>query len=420
MKRALIMSALVAIAALVVSLPGAFATTRAETASTATPGVTSNLITIGGTFPLSGPASLYAPIPRGMQVYFSWVNSRLNKGDHKRGVYGRQIKWKYYDDAYNPAQTVQLTNQLLLQDKVFAIVGSLGTAHNEAIRASLNQQKVPQILVSTGASEWGTRAKEFPWTIGWQPDYAAEGKAYGKWIVNNAPNAKIAVFYQNDDYGKDYLNGLKEGLGAKASLIVSEQSYEPTDTSYASQIARQKASGADTWVLLTIQTPTVRALATAKALAWRPKDIVINSVSAIDAVMTPATQTAGAVYTNGDISSGYLKNPSNPAYAKDPWVRNYYRIMHKFAPSLDAKNGNYYYGFAKAYDVVRLLYLAGKNPTRQSLMNATRKMNWVNPYALKGIKVKTSATDRFPISQMRLIRYQDGSWTEFGPLIQGR
>jgi branched-chain amino acid transport system substrate-binding protein len=420
MKRALIMSALVAIAALVVSLPGAFATTRAETASTATPGVTSKLITIGGTFPLSGPASLYAPIPRGMQVYFSWVNSRLNKGDHKRGVYGRQIKWKYYDDAYNPAQTVQLTNQLLLQDKVFAIVGSLGTAHNEAIRASLNQQKVPQILVSTGASEWGTRAREFPWTIGWQPDYVAEGRAYAKWIVQNAPNAKIAIFYQNDDYGKDYLNGVKEGLGSKSSLIVGEQSYEPTDTSYASQIARLKATGADTWVILAIQTPTVRALATAKALAWRPKDIVINSVSAIDLVMSAATQSAGAAYTNGDISSAYLKNPSNPTYAKDPWVKNYYRIMHKFAPSLDAKNGNYYYGFAKGYDVVRLLYLAGKNPTRQSLMNATRKMNWVNPYALKGVKIKTSATDRFPISQMRLIRYQDGSWTEFGSLLQGR
>jgi branched-chain amino acid transport system substrate-binding protein len=420
MKRALIASALVAIAALVVSLPGAFATTRAETAATATPGVTSKLITIGGTFPLSGPASLYAPIPRGMQVYFSWVNSRINKGDHKRGVYGRQIKWKYYDDAYNPAQTVQLTNQLLLQDKVFAIVGSLGTAHNEAIRASLNQQKVPQILVSTGASEWGTRAREFPWTIGWQPDYVAEGRAYAKWIVQNAPNAKIAIFYQNDDYGKDYLSGVKEGLGSKSSLIVGEQSYEPTDTSYASQIARLKATGADTWVILAIQTPTVRALATAKALAWRPKDIVINSVSAIDLVMSAATQSAGAAYTNGDISSAYLKNPSNPTYAKDPWVKNYYRIMHKFAPSLDAKNGNYYYGFAKAYDVVRLLYLAGKNPTRQSLMNATRKMNWVNPYALKGVKVKTSATDRFPISQMRLIRYQDGSWTEFGSLLQGR
>jgi ABC-type branched-subunit amino acid transport system substrate-binding protein len=419
MRKVLIALALAAIA-LVVSIPGAFATTRTETTRSATPGVTNRLITIGGTFPLSGPASLYAPIPRGMQVYFSWVNSRVNKGDHKRGVYGRQIRWKYYDDAYNPAQTVQLTQQLLLQDKVFAIVGSLGTAHNEAIRASLNQQKVPQILVSTGASEWGTRAKEFPWTIGWQPDYFAEGKAYAKWILANAPNAKIAVFSQNDDYGKDYVNGLKEGLGAKRSLIVAEQTYEPTDTSYASQIARLKSSGADTWFIAAIQTPTVRALATAKALAWRPKDIVINSVSAIDLVMNAATASAGAVYTNGDISTGYLKNATSPAYAKDPWVKTYYRIMHRFAPSLDAKNQNYYYGFAKAYDVVRLLYLAGKNPTRQSLMNATRKMNWVNPYALKGMKVKTSATDRFPISQMRLIRYQDGTWTEFGPLINGR
>ncbi len=355
-----------------------------------------------------------------MQVYFSWINSRVNQSDHKRGVYGRQIQWKYYDDAYNPSQTVQLTNQLLLQDKVFAIVGSLGTAHNEAIRGALNQQKVPQILVSTGASYWGTQHSEFPWTIGWQPDYVAEGIAYSKWIVKNAPNSKIAVFYQNDDYGKDYLNGLKQGLGSKASLIVSEQSYEPTDTSYASQIARQKASGADTWVLLTIPTPTVRALGTAKALGWRPDTIVINSVSAIDLVMAAATSSAGPAYVNGDISTGYLKNPTNPAYAKDAWVRNYYRIMHKYAPGIDARNTFYYYGFAKAYDVVRLLYLAGKNPTRQSLINATNHMNWVNPYTLKGITVKTSASDHFPISQMKLVKYQDGSWTEFGPLIKGR
>ncbi len=418
MRKALTALALAASAALVVSLPGAFATTRGESAGT--PGVSKTLITIGGTFPLSGPASLYAPIPKGMAIYFSWINSRINKADHMRGVHGRQIQWKYYDDQYNPSQTVQLTNQLLLQDKVFAIVGALGTANNEALRASLNQQKVPQILVSTGASEWGTLHHEFPWTIGWQPDYVAEGRAYGQWIVKNAPNAKIAIFYQNDDYGKDYLNGLKQGLGSKTSLIVSEQSYEPTDTSYASQIARQKASGADTWVLLTIPTPTVRALATAKALGWRPGTIVINSVSAIDAVMAAATSSAGPAYVNGDISTGYLKNPTNPAYAKDPWVRNYYRIMHKYAPSIDARNTFYYYGFAKAYDVVRLLYLAGKTPTRQSLINATNHMNWVNPYALKGITVKTSASDSFPISQMKLIKYQDGSWTEFGPLIKGR
>ena len=421
MKRALIASALVAIAALVVSLPGAFATTRAETASTATPGVTSKLITIGGTFPLSGPASLYAPIPRGMQVYFSWVNSRLNKGDHKRGVYGRQIKWKYYDDAYNPAQTVQLTNQLLLQDKVFAIVGSLGTAHNEAIRASLNQQKVPQILVSTGASEWGTRAREFPWTIGWQPDYVAEGRSYAKWIVQNAPNAKIAIFYQNDDYGKDYLNGIKEGLGSKSSLIVGEQSYEPTDTSYASQLARQKASGADTWVLLSIPTPTVRALATAKALNWLPKTIVINSVAAIDAVMKAAAGAAGPAYVNGAISSGYLKNNDAPKYQNDPIVVNYKKLLAQYGPSeADPNNTFYFYGVAKAYDVAKLLYNAGKNPTRQSLIDATRKMNWVNPYMIKGIKVKTGKNDRFPISQLKLVRYENGVFTEFGPLIKGR
>jgi branched-chain amino acid transport system substrate-binding protein len=407
------------LAALAVCIPGAFARVDVGAAPAATPGVTPTSITIGGTFPLSGPASLYAPIPRGMEAYFNWVNNRKGP-DGKKGIRGRKIIWKYYDDGYNPAQTVQLTNKLVLEDHIFADVGSLGTEHNQAIRPMLNQRKIPQILVATGASYWGLQYKQYPWTIGWQPDYIAEGRAYGEWIKKNAPNAKIAVFYQNDDYGKDYLNGIKEGLGSKSSLIVGEQSYEPTDTSYASQIARLKATGADTWVILAIQTPTVRALATAKALAWRPKDIVINSVSAIDLVMSAATQSAGAAYTNGDISSAYLKNPSNPTYAKDPWVKNYYRIMHKFAPSLDAKNGNYYYGFAKAYDVVRLLYLAGKNPTRQSLMNATRKMNWVNPYALKGVKIKTSATDRFPISQMRLIRYQDGSWSEFGNLIQGR
>ena len=415
MRKALV--AVIATAALVIGASGASAMTRTDAA---TPGVSKSLITIGGTFPLTGPASLYAPIPKGMQIYFAWINSRKAKSDGKRGVYGRQIQWKYYDDQYTPSKTVELTNQLLLQDKVFAIVGSLGTEHNQAIRPLLNQRKVPQVFVSTGASFWGTQSKQFPWTIGWQPDYIAEGTAYGKWIVKNAPNAKIAVFMQNDDYGKDYLNGLKEGLGSKTSLIVSTESYEVTDTSYASQLAKQKASGADTWVLLTTPTPTVRALATAKALAWKPDTIVINSVAAVDSVMKAAGTSAGPAYVNGAISSAYLKNPTNPKYAKDAWMRTYYRIMHKYAPSIDARNGFYYYGFAKAYDVVRVLYLAGKNPTRESLINATKHMNWANPYAIKGVRDKTTANDRFPISTIKLIRYQDGSWTEFGSLIQGR
>jgi branched-chain amino acid transport system substrate-binding protein len=417
-KPVLVSAALVA--ATVLCVPAALGATRAASSEAATPGVTSKSIVLGGTFPLSGPASLYAPIPRGMKAYFAYVNSRKAQGDHKRGVYGRQIVWKFYDDAYNPAQTVQLHNQLVLQDKVFAIVGTLGTEDNLAVRPMLNSRKVPQILISTGASYWGLQSKQFPWTIGWQPDYIAEGKVYGRWIAQNAPNAKIAVFLQNDDYGKDYLNGLKQGLGSKASLIVSEQTYEVTDTSYASQLSRQKASGANTWVLLTTPTPTVRAIATAKALGWKPDQIVINSVSAIDVVLDAAAKAAGKDFVDGAISTAYLKNPANPSYANDPTVKEYKRLMAKFLPGVDPNNTFYYYGFAKAYDTMRLLYLAGKNPTRNSLIRATQHMNWVNPFAIKGIVVKTSATDRFPISQVKIIKYTNGTWNEVSALIQGR
>jgi ABC-type branched-subunit amino acid transport system substrate-binding protein len=411
--------AAVAVAA-AVGAQSASTMTRTGSSSAATPGVTSSQIVIGGTFPLTGIASLYAPIPSGMKAYFDYINA--TKGpDGKKGVRGRQIVWKFYDDAYNPAQTVQLTNKLILEDKIFADVGALGTEHNQAIRPLLNQRKIPQILVSTGASFWGLQGKEFPWTIGWQPDYIAEGRAYGDWIKKNAPNAKIAVFQQNDDYGKDYLRGLKIGLGKKKSLIVSEQTYEVTDASYGSQIARQKASGADTWVLLTTPTPTVRAIATAKALNWKPDTIVINSVSAIDVVMAAATQRAGADFVAGAVSTVYLKNPANPEYTNDKQVKFYKSLMAKFGPSgADANNANFYYGVAKAYDVVKLLRNAGKNPTRASLMRATHHMNWVNPFTIKGVKVKTSETDWFPISQVRLTRYTNGHFTEFGPLIKGR
>jgi branched-chain amino acid transport system substrate-binding protein len=418
-NRALIALAAV-LAALAVSIPGAFGRTQITAAPTATPGVTSSTITIGGTFPLSGAASLYGGIGRGMEAYFKYRNA--TKGpDGKKGVRGRQIVWKYYDDAYNPAQTVQLTNKLVLEDKIFADVGSVGTEHNQAIRPLLNDRKIPQILVSTGASYWGLQYKQFPWTIGWQPDYIAEGRAYGEWIRKNAPTAKIAIFYQNDDYGKDYVRGVKIGLGAKKSLIVSEQSYEATDTSYASQMTRQKASGADTWVLVTTPTPTVRAISTAKALNWKPSQIVINSVGAIDSVMTTAAQRAGAEFVDGAVSSGYLKNNANPKYANDPIVKQYTNIMATYGPSgADPKNSFYFYGVAKAYDAWKLLYNAGKNPTRASLIKATQNMNWVSPYLIKGIKIKTGKADRFPISQLKLVRYENGTFNEFGSLIKGR
>ncbi|HEV3479223.1 MAG TPA: ABC transporter substrate-binding protein [Gaiellaceae bacterium] len=420
MKR-VVLAVLALAAALSVSLPGAFARTEATAKPDAVPGITRNSIVIGGTFPLSGIASLYAPIPRGMEAYFNYVNARRDKKTGQRGIYGRKIVWKYYDDAYNPAQTVQLTNKLILEDRVFATVGSLGTEPVLAVRPLHKQRKVPQVLVSTGASYWGTQYKQFPWTQGWQTDYVAEGRVYARWILQNARNAKIAVFYQNDDYGKDYLRGLKQGLGSRRNLIVSEQSYELSDTSYASQIVRQRVSGADTWVLFSTPTPTVRALATAKAVAWKPDQIVINSVSATDQVMSAARANAGAEYVNGAISTGYLKNNTNPKYRRDGAVRAYKRIMARYGPDgININNTFYYYGVAKAYDFVRLMYLAGRNPTRASLMRATQRMNWVNPYALKGVRIKTSRTDRFPIDQGKVIRYQDGSWTEISGLYKGR
>ncbi len=415
MRKALLGMACV-IAAAVACLPSALAGGQKPTA---TPGITGSSIVIGGTFPLSGPASLYAPIPRGMEAYFNYINNRKGP-DGKKGIRGRKIVWKYYDDGYNPAQTVQLTNKLVLEDKIFAVVASLGTEHNQAIRPTLNQRKIPQAFVSTGASFWGTQFREFPWTIGWQPDYVAEGRAYGKWIAKNKPNSKIAVFFQNDDYGKDYLRGLKIGLAKKRNLIISEQSYEITDTSYGSQIARQKASGADTWVLLTTPTPTVRAIATAKALNWKPDQIVLNSVSAIDTVMAAAAQRAGNDFIEGTVSSAYLKNPSNPKYAKDPSVKLYRSILKKTFSEADPNNSFYYYGVAKAHDVVIALRNAGKNPTRASFRAALLRLNLKNPYALKGVKVKTTRSDYFPISQVKLVRYKNGTFTEFGSLIKGR
>jgi len=410
-------------AALTVSLPGAFARLEAPKVRQADPGVTSRSITIGGTFPFSGPVSSYAPIARGMETYFRFVNARRGP-DGKRGVYGRQIIFKTYDDGYNPARTVQLTQQLVLQDKVFAIYGSLGTEPNLAIRPYLNQRKIPQLQIATGASYWGSQHKAFPWTMGWQTDYVAEGRVYGKWILQNRPRARIAIFYQNDDYGKDYLRGVKQGLGSRASsMIASELSYEVTDTSYASQIARQRASGADTWILLTTAgTPTVRALGTGRAVGYRPEQIVINSVAATDQVMAAAARTTGQEYVNGVVSTGYLKNNTNPKYKNDPAIRSFRRIMGKYGPEggVDIRNTFYYYGVANASEFVKLLYRAGKNPTRASLMAAARNRNWVNPYTLKGMRTKTSKTDAFPLDQGKILRYNNGSFTEISPLYKGR
>ena len=231
-------------------------------------------IKIGGTFPLTGPASSYAPIPQSMKAYFSYINARRGP-DGKRGVYGRQIIFNYYDDGYNPVNSVQLQRKLIQEDKVFAVVGTLGTEVNQAVQPLLNAAKVPHVLVSTGASEFGKDYAKYPWTIGWQPDYVAEGRLYGTDIRKNKPNAKIAILYQNDSYGKDYVNGFKSALGtAKVkSQVIAEQAYDLVGgTTPASQLARLKASGADTLMIFVTPTPTIQSYAILRAIAWKPAD----------------------------------------------------------------------------------------------------------------------------------------------------
>ncbi|MGH3134453.1 MAG: ABC transporter substrate-binding protein, partial [Gaiellaceae bacterium] len=289
------------VAALALSVPGALG------GAEQTPGVTAKRIVIGGTFPLTGPAAAYAPIPVGMRAYFSYINARKGP-DGKRGVYGRQLVWKFYDDGYNPANTVQLTRRLVEQDKVFATVGQLGTEHNLAVRGYLNQQRVPQTLVSTGASYWGLQWREFPWTIGWQPDYIAEGRIYGLHIKANHSGKKIAVLYQNDDYGKDYLYGLRAALGKSYAdaNIVAQEAFEVTAPNVVSQMAKIKASGAAVFVILATPTPTIRAYGTGKALGFNPEQIYLNSVSATAAFLNIAVGVAGAPYVNGSLSVAYL------------------------------------------------------------------------------------------------------------------
>jgi branched-chain amino acid transport system substrate-binding protein len=397
----------------------AVACVTALAGSQADPGITKRTIVLGGTFPLTGTASSYAPIPFGMRAYFSYINARRGT-DKLRGIGGRQVVWKFYDDGYNPANTAQQTRKLVEEDKAFALFGGLGTEPQQAVVNYLNQRKVPQLFVSTGATEFGSKYKEDPYTMGWQPDYVAEGTIYGKYATQNWPTKKIGVIYQNDDYGKDYLQGLKAGLGSKASNIITEQPFEVTASSVAQQVAAIRQSGADVIAIFATPSPTIRTYATMKALRYRPEEVILNSVSATDTFMKLALANSDAATVNGSISTGYTKDPISPTYANDATIALYKRLMAKYAPNADANNGLYLYGMAKAYDIVKLIQAAGKNPTRASLLKAAQKMDWVNPFLIPGVRVKTTATDRFPISQVKLVRFNNGVWQEFGSLIDGR
>jgi branched-chain amino acid transport system substrate-binding protein len=389
--------------ALFAALPVAFA------GSSADPGVSSTAILIGGTSPLTGPAAAYASVARGAKAYFDSMNA-------KGGVSKRKIEYRIVDDGYNPAQTVQVVRRLVEQDKVFAVFNTLGTEHNLAIREYLNQMKVPQLFAASGATTWGRDAAKYPWTIGFQPSYAAEGLVYGQYVAKTQKKAKIAVLFQNDDYGKDLLAGLKRGLGRSASKVIAAEPYQVTSPDVGSQIAKLKASGAN--VLAVFATPTfaIQAYVFANRLGWKPL-VINNAVSGTSNIMLLASEGGKNKAVEGSISTTVLKDPTDPRWNKDPGMKQYRALMGKYADGENINDVYHVYGMAVAYETVGLLRRLGANPTRAGLMARARSMTSAgNPFLLPGISVKTGKGDSFPIQQGQLQRWTKGRWVPFGGL----
>jgi branched-chain amino acid transport system substrate-binding protein len=374
------------------------------------PGVTSTTITIGGTVPITGPAALFASVGRGADAYFKYVNAH-------GGVHGRKIKYLYLDDAYDPAKTVQLTRQLVEQDHVFAIFNSVGTDNNLAIRDYLNASKVPQLFGGTGTAKIGDGFKADPWTMGFLPSFRAEGVIYGRSIAATA-SPKVAVLYEDSEFGKDLTNGLRKGLGAKAGAIAAEEAYQPTDTSIDSQMSTLHASGANVLVLNVTPQYAILAYLAAHKFGWHPK-IYVSSVCISPNVMDIIRANA-AVEANGSRSIAFVKDPTDKVWARDPVVALYRSILKRYAPGAKPEDVYNFYGMGVAYTMVDALRRAGANLTRASLLNAATHLNEVNPFMRPGIKVITTPTNYYPISKAQLLRYDHDHWVATAPLAPAR
>ena len=374
------------------------------------PGVTSSTITIGGTVPITGPAALFGSVGRGADAYFKYVNAH-------GGVNGRKIKYVYLDDAYDPSKTVQLTRQLVEQNHVLAIFNTVGTDNNLAIRDYLNTAKIPQLFGGTGAAKIGDDFKGHPWTMGFLPSFRAEGVIYGRSIAATA-SPKVAVLYEDSDFGKDLTAGLKKGLGAKAGSIVAEQAYQPTDTSIDSQMSSLHASGANVLVLNVTPQYAILAYLAAHKFGWHPK-IYVSSVcispNVMDIVRANAAQEA-----SGSLSIAFVKDPTDKVWAKDPVVALYRSILKRFAPSAKPEDVYNFYGMGVAFTMVDALAHAGKSPTRASLLKAATHLNEVNPFMRPGITIVTTPTDYYPISRAQLVRYDRSHWVAAAPLAFAR
>ncbi|HYM04199.1 MAG TPA: ABC transporter substrate-binding protein [Stellaceae bacterium] len=371
------------------------------------PGVSDTEIILGQTMPYSGPASSYGTIGRAEAAYFAMIN------DHG-GVNGRKIKLISLDDGYSPPKTVEQTRRLVEQEHVLLDYSPLGTPTNSSIQKYLNEQKVPQLLVATGATKWGD-PEHFHWTMGWQPTYQTEGHIYAKYLLETKPNAKIGILYQNDDYGKDYVKGLKDGLGAKAAtMIVKEVTYETTDPTIDSQIVSLQGSGADVFYYVTIPKFAAQAIRKAHDIGWKPLQL-LNSVSnSVGSVLTPA----GLEASKDILTVEYAKDPTDPSWKDDPAMKDWLAWMSKYFPDGDKNDLFNVYGYNQAATMVQILKQCGDDLTRENVMKqAANLKNFSPPLLLPGIRINTSPTDYFPIKQEQLARFDGKTWVLFGNVL---
>ncbi len=371
------------------------------------PGASDTEIKIGNTMPYSGPASAYGTIGKAAGAYFKMINDQ-------GGINGRKINFISVDDGYSPPKTVEMARRLVEQDQVLFIWGPLGTPSNTAIQKYMNAKKVPQLFVFTGATSWND-PKNYPWTMGWQPNYQTEAQIYAKHILQTKPDAKIAVLYQNDNYGKDYLKGFEDGLGAKAkTMIVAKASYETSDPTVDSQIVQLQASGAN--VFFNITTPKFAAMAIRKAydIGWKPVQYLNNVSASIGSVLVPA----GLEKSVGIISTQYLKDPVDPAWKDDKGMNAWRAFMAKYYPAGDLKDGGNVSGYGNAQTLVQVLKQCGDNLTRENVMKQAANLKDLQlDVMLPGIKINTSATDFAPIEAEQLARFDGKEWVRFGDII---
>jgi branched-chain amino acid transport system substrate-binding protein len=373
------------------------------------PGASDTEIKIGNTMPYSGPASPYGTIGKSEAAYFKMINEQ-------GGINGRKINFISRDDSYSPPKTVEQVRKLVEQDNVLALFQTFGTAPNSAIREYLNENKVPQLFVRTGANMWND-PQHYPWTMGWQPSYQIEARIYARYILKNIPDAKIAVLYQNDDFGRDFVIGLRDGIGDSADrLVVAKQSYETTDATVHSQIVSLEKSGAN--VLLTIAIPKFAAQAIRKIddIGWKPTHILSNVSSSVGLVMRPA----GFEKSVGIISATYGKDPTDPQWQNTPEYNEWLAWMKKYNISGNIADADTVYGYSAAQTMVAVLKACGNNLTRENLMKQAASIHDLKlPMLLPGIIVSTSANDFAPIKQMQLQKFDGTTWQLFGEVISG-